>query len=116
MAACPVGAITKRKEDGIVLINKDKCIGCRYCAWACPYGHPQFNAEAKVMEKCTLCVHRVEKGLRPACVDTCIAKTRFFGEIDALTKLIREKRAKTVSLGFIGGAKANTEPSVMYTK
>ena len=68
------------------------------------------------MEKCTLCVHRVEKGLRPACVDTCIAKTRFFGEIDELTKLIREKRAKTVSLGFIGGAKSNTEPSVVYTK
>ena len=115
MAACPVGAITKRKEDGIVLINKDKCIGCRYCAWACPYGHPQFNAEAKVMEKCTLCVHRVEKGLKPACVDTCIAKTRFFGEIDNLIKLIREKRAERVSLGFIG-TKSTTEPSVIYTK
>ncbi|HCL81581.1 MAG TPA: 4Fe-4S ferredoxin, partial [Nitrospiraceae bacterium] len=99
----------------IVLINKDKCIGCRYCAWACPYGAPQFNAEAKVMEKCTLCVHRVTKGLRPACVDTCIARTRFFGEIDSLTRLIREKRAERVSLGFIG-AKTNTEPSTLYTK
>ena len=68
------------------------------------------------MEKCTLCVHRVEKGLRPACVDTCIAKTRFFGEIDTLINLVREKRAKRVSLGFVGGAKSNTEPSVIYTK
>jgi DMSO reductase iron-sulfur subunit len=112
LAACPVGAITKRTEDGIVLINKDKCIGCRYCAWACPFGHPQFNAQAKVMEKCTLCVHRLEKRLHPACVDACIARTRFFGEINDLTSLIRTKRAETVSLGF----KTTTDPSVMYTK
>ena len=111
MAACPVGAITKREEDGIVLIDKDKCIGCRYCAWACPYGHPQFNAEARVMEKCTLCVHRVTKGLRPACVETCTAKVRFFGEVNDLTKLIRERRAQRA---FVGPT--TTEPSVMYTK
>jgi DMSO reductase iron-sulfur subunit len=111
-AACPVGAITKRKEDGIVLINKDKCIGCRYCAWACPYGAPQFNAEAKVMEKCTLCVHRVEKGQQPACVTTCPAKVRFFGELNELTPLIREKRARSVSIAVTG---ADTRPSVQYT-
>ncbi|MEW6714427.1 MAG: 4Fe-4S dicluster domain-containing protein [Nitrospirota bacterium] len=112
MAACPVGAITKRKDDGIVLINKDKCIGCRYCAWACPYGAPQFNAEAKVMEKCTLCVHRIEKGLIPACVETCVAKTRFFGEMNAITDFVaRQKVAKKVSVGAGG-----TKPSVIYTK
>ena len=112
-AACPVGAITKRKEDGIVLINKDKCIGCRYCAWACPYGAPQFNAEARVMEKCTLCVHRVEKGLLPACVNTCPAKVRFFGELNELTVLMREKRAHSVNIAVSG---ADTRPSVQYTK
>ncbi|RJX30511.1 MAG: 4Fe-4S dicluster domain-containing protein [Desulfarculus sp.] len=112
MAACPVGAITKRQEDGIVLINKDRCIGCRYCAWACPYGVPTFNAEAKVMEKCTLCVHRVTKGLLPACVETCVAKTRFFGEMNDLVNLIREQRSKRV---FLGGA-SSTVPSVVYTK
>ncbi|MEW6533692.1 MAG: 4Fe-4S dicluster domain-containing protein [Thermodesulfobacteriota bacterium] len=111
-AACPVGAITKRKEDGIVLINKDRCIGCRYCAWACPYGVPQFNAEAKVMEKCTLCVHRVTKGQVPACVETCVAKTRFFGEINDLLTLVREKRAKRVLLG----GSAETGPSVVYSR
>ncbi len=111
-AACPVGAITKRKEDGIVLINKDKCIGCRYCAWACPYGAPQFNAEAKVMEKCTLCVHRVEKGQQPACVTTCPAKVRFFGELNELTPLMREKRARSVSIAVSG---TDTKPSVQYT-
>ncbi|MDZ4251813.1 MAG: 4Fe-4S dicluster domain-containing protein [Sulfuritalea sp.] len=112
MAACPVGAITKRKEDGIVLINKDKCIGCRYCAWACPYGAPQFNAEAKIMEKCTLCVHRVEKGLQPACVNTCPAKVRFFGELNELTMVMKERRAKGVAIN-VGGA--DTKPSVQYT-
>lgn len=111
MAACPVGAITKRKEDGIVLVNKDKCIGCRYCSWACPYGAPQFNEEARVMEKCTLCVHRVSEGLLPACVETCIAKTRFFGEVNYLTDTIRKKQAKRSVMGVTG-----TIPSVIYTK
>ncbi|MDA8089159.1 MAG: 4Fe-4S dicluster domain-containing protein [Nitrospiraceae bacterium] len=113
-AACPVGAITKREEDGIVLIDTDKCIGCRYCAWACPYGHPQFNAKAHVMQKCIMCVHRVTKGLKPACVDACIARTRFFGELNDLTMLIKQKRASRVSLGFIGESKTN--PSVIYTR
>lgn len=112
-AACPVGAISKRAEDGIVLINKDKCIGCRYCSWACPYGAPQFNAEANVMEKCTLCVQRVEKGLQPACVTSCVGKVRFFGELNEMTSVMREKRARTVSITVSG---ADTKPSVQYTK
>lgn len=111
-AACPVGAITKRAEDGVVLINKDKCIGCRYCAWACPYGAPKFNAEAKIMEKCTLCVQRLEKNQLPACVETCVAKTRFFGDLNELTNLIREKRSRSVSITVAG---VNTNPSMQYT-
>lgn len=66
-------------------------------------------------EKCTLCVHRLEKGQRPACVDTCIARTRFFGEMDDMVKMIRKKRATRVSLGFIGG-ETTTNPSVIYTR
>ena len=116
MAACPVGAITKRKEDGIVLINKDKCIGCRYCAWACPYGHPQFNAEAKVMEKCTCVCIELKKGSVLPVLIHVLQRQGSFGEIDTLINLIREKRAQRVSLGFVGGAKSNTEPSVIYTK
>jgi DMSO reductase iron-sulfur subunit len=112
MYVCPVGAITKRKEDGIVLINKDKCIGCRYCAWACPYGAPQYNAEANVMEKCTLCVHRIDKGQLPACVTTCIAKTRWFGELNELTALLKTQRARSVSIKVSG---AETDPKVLYT-
>lgn len=62
------------------------------------------------MQKCTLCVHRVTKGLLPACVTTCIAKTRFFGEVNELSKVIRQKRAKTVSITV-----SDTGPSGIYT-
>lgn len=64
------------------------------------------------MEKCTLCVHRVTKGQVPACVESCVAKTRFFGEINDLLTLVREKRAKRV---FLSGA-TETVPSVVYSK
>jgi Fe-S-cluster-containing dehydrogenase component len=65
------------------------------------------------MEKCTLCVHRVEKGLVPACVTTCPTKVRFFGELNEITTLIREKRARGVNISVAG---ADTKPNVQFTK
>jgi Fe-S-cluster-containing dehydrogenase component len=71
-------AIFKRADDGIVLINQDVCIGCRKCIHACPYGAPQFNTSSSLVEKCTLCVHRLydaggqRTGFLPACVTTCV--------------------------------------------
>ena len=59
MPVCPTGASYKRAEDGIVLVDYDKCIGCKYCSWACPYGAREFDEDRKVMTKCTLCVDRV---------------------------------------------------------
>jgi anaerobic dimethyl sulfoxide reductase subunit B (iron-sulfur subunit) len=64
---CPAGAISKR-EDGIVLINPDRCIGCRYCSWACPYDAPQYDARAGIMTKCDFCVEDLDIGLMPVCV------------------------------------------------
>lgn len=81
MKACPVGAITKRKKDGIVLIDQDKCNGCRYCVWACPYGAPQFNSVTRKVEKCTFCVQRIDEGLQPACVATCVGRALTFGVV-----------------------------------
>lgn len=74
IASCPVNAISKRASDGIVLIDQDKCIGCQYCVWACPYGAPQLNENTRKVEKCTFCLHKQEKGIQPACVTTCAGR------------------------------------------
>ena len=84
---CPTGASYKREEDGIVLVNYDKCIGCKYCSWACPYGARELDETQKVMKKCTLCVDRIynmdlPSGERkPACVMACPTEARIFGDV-----------------------------------
>jgi Fe-S-cluster-containing dehydrogenase component len=84
---CPTGASHKRKQDGIVLVDYDKCIGCGYCAWACPYGARELDPRQRVMKKCTLCVDRIydptlpEAERKPACVLACPTKARIFGDI-----------------------------------
>lgn len=83
MEVCPSQAITKR-DDGIVLIDNDKCIGCRYCEWACPYGAPQFEEAAGTMSKCNLCFDSVDAGESPACVGACPSRALFFGDIEEL--------------------------------
>jgi anaerobic dimethyl sulfoxide reductase subunit B len=77
---CPVSAISKR-EDGIVLIDTNKCIGCRYCEWACPYSAPQFNEEKGYMTKCDFCQDLQAKGQNPVCVDACVMRALQFGEL-----------------------------------
>jgi anaerobic dimethyl sulfoxide reductase subunit B (iron-sulfur subunit) len=81
---CPTGAMHKRDEDGIVLINTNACIGCRYCEWACPYGAPQFNAELGVMSKCTFCVEAIDAGAAPTCVAACPMRALEYGELSEL--------------------------------
>ncbi len=76
---CPARAIYQR-EDGIVLIEAERCLGCRYCSWACPYGAPQYDFQARTMTKCTFCVEDVEAGLTPACVAACPLRALDFGE------------------------------------
>ena len=84
---CPTGASYKRAEDGIVLVDEDICIGCKLCAWACPYGAREYDADAGVMKKCTLCIDRIynenlPEGERvPACVATCPTSARHFGDL-----------------------------------
>jgi anaerobic dimethyl sulfoxide reductase subunit B len=70
VAACPTGAMHTR-ADGIVTVDGARCIGCRYCEWACPYGAPQYDAAAGRMTKCTLCADDLAAGLQPACVAAC---------------------------------------------
>jgi anaerobic dimethyl sulfoxide reductase subunit B (iron-sulfur subunit) len=80
---CPAGAMTKR-ADGVVLVNQDQCVGCRYCEWACPYGAPQFDERKGVMSKCTFCEDLLAQGQNPACVDACPMRAIEFGELSEL--------------------------------
>ena len=82
---CPTTAMTKR-DDGTVYVNEKKCVGCRYCEWACPYSAPQFNAETGHMQKCDLCYDYREEGLNPACVSACPSRALDWGPIDELRK------------------------------
>ena len=87
VTVCPTGASLKRSEDGIVLVDEEKCMGCGLCAWACPYGAREQDPSQMVMKKCTLCVDRIhDEALdpidrEPACVRTCPAGARHFGDL-----------------------------------
>lgn len=109
---CPTGASYKRAEDGIVLVDPEKCMGCNYCAWACPYGARELDREEGVMKKCTLCVDRIydenlpESQRQPACVLTCPTSARSFGDFDDpdsnVSRSVRERGAQPLmpELGY----------------
>lgn len=80
---CPTGAMYRR-GDGIVLIAAERCVGCHYCEWACPYGAPQYDARAREMTKCTLCADELELGKPPACVAACGLRALDFGAPERL--------------------------------
>ena len=78
---CPTGA-SHKLADGTVQVDKEKCIGCQFCAMACPYGVRYLNEEERVVEKCTLCEQITAQGGLPQCVIQCGGRARFFGDID----------------------------------
>ena len=98
---CPTGASFKRKEDGIVLVDYDKCIGCGYCSWACPWGVRELDESTSVMTKCTLCVDRIydenlaPEDRQPSCVKACPTNARLFGDVhdpeSVVSTAIRER-------------------------
>ncbi|MCX5803897.1 MAG: 4Fe-4S dicluster domain-containing protein [Proteobacteria bacterium] len=145
---CPTGASVKR-DDGIVFVDYNKCVGCRYCIMACPYqqrtfygddkkeyfpgqgltewevlGRKLYPLEKGTVVKCTFCLERVDEGLKkglkpgvdreasPACVITCPAKARYFGDLDdpasEVSRLVSERKASQLSPEF------NTNPSIYY--
>ncbi len=87
VSACIVGAMQKT-EDGPVIYDAEKCMGCRYCMMACPYNIPRYDWEKQVpyVRKCTLCASRVKQGKIPACVEACPEKASIFGDREALLK------------------------------
>jgi DMSO reductase family type II enzyme iron-sulfur subunit len=80
--ACPRGAIDKREQDGIVLVNQDKCHGYRFCVEACPYKKVYFDPKRQVATKCIFCLPRLEEGVAPACARQCPGRLRFVGYLD----------------------------------
>jgi len=81
VAACPSGAIYKRGEDGVVLINQEKCRGWRACVAACPYKKIYYNWKTGKSEKCILCFPRLESGQPPACFHSCVGRIRYLGVV-----------------------------------
>jgi len=95
MEACPEDAIYKR-SDGIVLINEEKCTGCQLCLEACPFGAPQFLAGKDIVQKCDLCVDRIDRGQLPACVHHCPTEALIFGNPNTLPERIQKRRAESM--------------------
>lgn len=86
LPSCPTGSITKREEDGIVIVDQEKCVGARFCIEACPYHAPQFDKKLFKMVKCDSCLDLRKKGEQPVCVTTCTHRAIEFGPIDELKK------------------------------
>ena len=84
-SACPVGALHKT-DLGAVVYDAARCMGCRYCMMACPYGIPRYTWDAAVpyVRKCILCYSRIEQGRQPACTEACPSKATIFGDRDEL--------------------------------
>jgi tetrathionate reductase subunit B len=108
---CPAGA-THKNENGIVVIDRDVCIGCRYCIQACPYDARFPNKELGVADKCDYCLHRIKAGREPACVETCPSRARVFGDLNdpnsKVSKLIAEHRTRRRKV------EAGTGPRIYY--
>jgi len=92
--ACPNHAIYKEEKYGAVLVDPEKCKGTRQCWVACPYGTPQFASQepGTKMSKCTMCIDRLEQGLKPLCVMTCSVRAWDFGPLDDLIKKYGDNR------------------------
>jgi molybdopterin-containing oxidoreductase family iron-sulfur binding subunit len=125
---CPTKATFKR-DDGVVMMDYHRCIGCRYCMAACPYGARSFNWKDPrpfikninqdfptrtkgVVEKCSFCEERLAKGLKPACVEACTARGLFFGDLnepDSQVRRLLELKSSVRRKAHLG-----TEPKVFY--
>lgn len=125
---CPTGA-TYRDEDGLVLMDYDKCIGCRFCVVACPYSNRRFNwvgpeipatdinkivpvRSVGVAEKCTFCVHRTREGKLPRCVKVCPVQARHFGDLEDPESEVSQLLHENLSFRLL--EELGTEPRLYY--
>ncbi|HXW04484.1 MAG TPA: 4Fe-4S dicluster domain-containing protein [Vicinamibacterales bacterium] len=105
---CPVGA-TFETPDGVVLVDKEYCIGCRYCVQACPYGCRYIDPRTHTADKCTLCYHRITRGLTTACVETCPTGARQLADLknpaDPIHEFLRANKIQVLKAQMATGAK-----------
>ncbi len=112
VSVCPTGATWKREEDGIVVVDSEICIGCKYCIQACPYDARFVNPDTGSADKCDFCQHRVAQGVVPACVEACIGRARIFGDLnDPESEISKQVRTQPVTVLRPG---QGTEPNVFY--
>jgi anaerobic dimethyl sulfoxide reductase subunit B (iron-sulfur subunit) len=107
VAVCPSKALSKRAEDGIVVVDKSKCIGCKACGAACPYGVPQYGTDGK-MQKCDLCLDNIREGKKTACDSACTGDALYAGPLNELAHTWAKK-----SPVLLAGA---THPSLLIPK
>ena len=115
---CPTGASFKREDNGVVLVDYERCIGCQLCMWAGPYGVREFDEHEGVVKKCTLCIDRIDdealapEDRQPACVQSCPTQARTYGDLDdpssAVARLVAEQR------GFQLLPELGANPAVHY--
>jgi Fe-S-cluster-containing dehydrogenase component len=105
---CPVGA-TFESEDGVVLIDKDYCLGCRYCVQACPYGCRFIDPRTNTADKCSLCYHRITKGLTTACCEVCPTGARQLADLknpdDPIHEYLRTHKVQVLKPNMATGSK-----------
>lgn len=108
---CPVGA-SYRTRDGVILVDEQRCIGCGYCVQGCPYGTRFIHPETHTASKCTLCYHRITRGLKPACVQACPVGARMLGDTkqvgDEVARIIATERVQVLQPELL------TEPNCFY--
>jgi carbon-monoxide dehydrogenase iron sulfur subunit len=99
IAVCPTGAMEKTAE-GFVVVNSPKCIGCRMCMMACPFGHPIYDSLSKILIKCDHCPDRMKEGLPPACVEACPTGALRYGKVEEILGETAVKKAKELVSGL----------------
>ena len=110
--ACPSGA-TSQTASGIVAVDKDVCIGCGFCVEACPYDARHLDRVTKKVDKCDFCLSRLERGQEPACVATCTAHAKYFGDLEDresdVSRMVFEEGARRIETGAVA-----VGPNVYY--
>jgi nitrate reductase / nitrite oxidoreductase, beta subunit len=114
VASCPSGSIYKREEDGIVLIDQDKCRGWRMCVSGCPYKKIYYNWKSGKAEKCIFCYPRIEAGQPTVCSETCVGRIRYLGVL--LYDADRIEQAASVETTATSTRRSSTSSSTRTTR